>query len=79
MGLNNNSGTLYLVKQISCNFVTITNYGTDYIGVNANTSNDANGNYTMNVMYGTFTGVHHVFTEDELLIKMKHKILKMIM
>ncbi len=64
MGLNE-VGSLYVLNQITCRFYTITNSGTDYIGVSANNANGAFGNYTLYIMYGTFTGFHRVFTEDE--------------
>ena len=75
----NDNGNAFFTNQISCKFYTISNSGTDYIGVYANTGNGANGNYTMYIMFGTFTGFHRVFTEDENLIKETLKNSKMIM
>ena len=65
----NNGGDTYFVGQVTCKMYTITNSGTDYIGVAANTANGASAQYTIYVMYGTFTGIHRVFTEDPLFDK----------
>jgi hypothetical protein len=59
------NGGASFIGEINCKMITITNSGTDYIGVAGNTSNGASGNYILYVMYGTFTGFHRVFTEDE--------------
>jgi hypothetical protein len=64
LGINDN-GNAFFSNQVTCKFYTITNSGTDYLGVAANTANGANGNYTMYIMYGTFNGFHRVLTEDE--------------
>jgi hypothetical protein len=74
----------YLKQQAVSSIQSITNSGTDYIGIDANTANDANGNYTMYIVYGTFTGFHRDFTLAEsrqtmkILIKKTRKKLKMI-
>jgi hypothetical protein len=57
----------------------ITNTGTDYIGVYANTGNGTSGNYIMCVMCGTFTSFHRAFTEGFLSFKEEAHNLKMIM
>jgi hypothetical protein len=54
LGINDN-GNAFFANQVTCKFYTITNSGTDYLGVAANNANGANGNYTMYIMYGTFT------------------------
>jgi hypothetical protein len=55
------TGSLYLANQITCKFYTIASSNTDYIGVNLNTGSGSNGNYTMYVLYGTFTAFHRSF------------------
>ena len=68
LGINDN-GNAYFLNQITCKFYTIANSGTDYIGVAANTGSGSNGNYTMYVMYGSFTGFHRCFINDDLFDK----------
>ena len=60
LGINDN-GNAYFTNQITCKFYTIPSSNTDYIGVNANTGSGSNGNYTMYVLFGTFTGMHRSF------------------
>ena len=43
---------------------SVNNSGTDYVGVQVNTSQGANYNTLLCIMAGTFTGFHRVFTED---------------
>ncbi len=71
MGLNE-GGSLYLTNQITCKFYTIPSSNTDYIGVNGNTAYNSNGNYTMYVLYGTFTAFHRPFLDNEPLFDIEN-------
>ncbi len=44
---------------------SVANSGTDYVGVQINISQGSDYVSYLFFMYGTFTGFHHVFTEDE--------------
>jgi hypothetical protein len=71
MGLNE-AGSLYVANQITAKFFTIPSTNTDYIGVNANTGSGSNGNYTMYVLFGTFTGMHRPFLDNEELFDIEN-------
>jgi hypothetical protein len=45
--------------------LSVANSGTDYVGVQINSSSGSTYQYPIMIMYGTFTGFHRVFTEDE--------------
>jgi hypothetical protein len=62
MGLNE-VGNLYVTNQVTCRFLQLQIL--ELIILVSNTSNGAFGNYTIYIMYGTFTGFHRVFTKDE--------------
>ncbi len=53
-----------LIKQ-PVNFIQLHVQELIQLHIQANTSNSANGNYTMYIMYGTLSGFHSVFTEGE--------------
>ncbi len=67
----NETGSLNLANQLTCKFYTIPSSNTDYIGVNGNTA--SNANYTMYVLYGTFTGVHRSFLDNEQLFDIENR------
>ena len=71
MGLNE-AGSLYVANQITCKFYTIPSLNTDHIGINANTGSDSNGNYTMYVIYNTFTAFHRSFLDNEQLFDIEN-------
>ena len=60
-----NSFNLRVYGYLTCQFLTISNSGTDYVGVSANTALNAVGSYMFYIMYGTFTGIHRTFTNDD--------------
>ncbi len=43
---------------------SVANNGTDYIGVQINTSQGSDYTTYLNIMYGSFTGFHRCFTDD---------------
>ena len=45
---------------------SVGNTGTDYAGVVLNTNQNQNYNTFLYIMYGSFTGLHRCFTNDEL-------------
>jgi len=51
--------------QVSFHFLSITNSGTDYVGVLANTSLNSLGYYYLHIMYASFTGFHRCYYEDD--------------
>jgi hypothetical protein len=71
MGLNE-GGSLYVSNQITAKFYTIPSLNTDHIGINANTGSDSNGNYTMYVIYNTFTAFHRSFLDNEQLFDIEN-------
>ena len=51
---------------VSCRLQSISNSGTDYVGVSNVANNNTYYYYKMLfIMFGTFTGFHRCFTEDE--------------
>jgi hypothetical protein len=49
----------------SCKMPSVAKSGADYVGVQINTSQGSDYISYLYIMYGTFTGFHRVFTEDE--------------
>ena len=59
-------GTFYSSSTLSCAMLSVPNSGSDYVGVQLNTSQGTYYNTTLCIMYGTFTGFHRCFTKDAL-------------
>jgi hypothetical protein len=51
---------------LSCTMLSVANSGTDYVGVQINTSQGTFYNTPLCIMFGSFTGFHRCFTDDEL-------------
>jgi hypothetical protein len=60
------SGALYAYGGAIVRMTTISNGGTDYVGVAQDTALGSTVNRVLYVMYGTFTGFHRTFTDDPL-------------
>ena len=50
---------------LSCTMTSVNNSGADYVGVVINTNQGQNYNTAIYIMYGSFTGIHRCFTNDE--------------
>jgi hypothetical protein len=60
-------GNFNCAGNITCLLYSITNSGTDYVGVgNATSGNNQNYLRQLYIMFDTFTGFHRCFTNDEL-------------
>jgi hypothetical protein len=60
-------GNFNCAGNITCLLYSITNSGTDYVGVgNASSGNNQNYLRQLYIMFETFTGFHRCFTNDEL-------------
>ena len=59
-------GTIYSTSTLNCAMLSVPNSGSDYVGVQLNTSQGTYYNTTLCIMYATFTGFHRCFTNDEL-------------
>ncbi len=46
--------------------LSVANSGTDYVGVQVNTTQGSAYKYPICITYGSFTGFHRCFTDDEL-------------
>jgi hypothetical protein len=57
--------TVNVSGYLSCKMPSVANSGTDYVGVQINTSQGSDYTSYLYIMYGTFTGFHRVFTEDD--------------
>ena len=51
---------------LACTTTSVNNSGTDYVGVTINSNQGENYNTVLYIMYGSFTGIHRCFTNDEL-------------
>ena len=51
---------------LTCTMQSVGNSGNDFVTVQVNTSQGSYYTYPLCIAYGTFTGFHRVFTEDEL-------------
>ena len=51
---------------LSCTMTSVNNSDTDYVGVVINTNQGQTYNTVLYIMYGSFTGIHRCFTNDEL-------------
>jgi len=51
---------------LSCKMTSVANSGTDYIGVQINSSQGSDYTAYLYIMYGSFTGFHRCFTDDNL-------------
>jgi hypothetical protein len=59
-------GNINAGGNITCLLYSISNSGTDYVGVGNVADNNQNYLRQLYIMYGTFTGFHRCFTNDEL-------------
>jgi hypothetical protein len=59
-------GNINAGGNITCLLYAISNSGTDYVGVGNVADNNQNYLRQLYIMYGTFTGFHRCFTNDEL-------------
>jgi hypothetical protein len=59
-------GNINAGGNITCLLYSISNSGTDYVGVGNVADNNQNYIRQLYIMYGTFTGFHRCFTNDEL-------------
>jgi len=50
---------------LACTMTSVNNSGTDNVGVVINTNQGQNYNTVLYIMYGSFTGIHRCFTNDE--------------
>ena len=76
------SGNLTITGSVTCNlcsFIGNVSPYSDHLGVSGDTPG-YNQSYSreLRIIYGTFTGLHRCFTEDELFNKDEHKHLKII-
>ena len=51
---------------LTCRMESVANNGTDYVGVQFNTTQGTAYFQTLKIMYGSFTGFHRLFCDDEL-------------
>ena len=51
-----------------CKMLSVANSGTDYVGVQINSSQGSNYTAFLYIMYGSFTGFHRCFIDDNFLI-----------
>ena len=76
IGINNNGNT-YFLNEISARFYTISGSYRDLLGCYVENTVPGNyGNYTINLIQNTFTGIHRVFTEDPLFDKEQPQLFK---
>ena len=55
---------VYVSGYFSCKMTSVANSGTDYIGVQINTSQGSDYTAALYIMYGSFTGFHRCFSND---------------
>ena len=70
--------SVVIAGYLSCTMTPEQNTGTDYVGVVINTNQGQNYNTVLYIMYGSFTGLHRCFTNDELYNSDNHNYLKII-
>ena len=58
--------TVIITGYLSCTMTSVNNSSTDYVGVVINTNQGQTYNTVLYIMYGSFTGIHRCFTNDEL-------------
>ena len=63
---------------LACTMTSVNNSGTDYVGVLINLNQNQNYNTVLYIMYGSFTGLHRCFTNDEYIIMIISNYLKII-
>ena len=61
---------------LACTMTSVQITGTDYVGVVINTNQGQNYNTVIYIMYGSFTGIHRCFTNDELFYFNNTQLLK---
>ncbi len=59
-------GSLYLSGTIVPTMISVANSGTDFCGVQINTSSGSSYQYPVMIMFDSFTGFHRCFVDDEL-------------
>ena len=59
------SSSLIVYGSTYLNMTSVANSGTDYVGVQYDTSQGSNYTLQLLIMYGSFTGFHRCFSDDE--------------
>ena len=58
--------SVIISRYLACTMTSVNNSGTDYVGVAINTNQRQSYNTVLYIIYGSFTGIHRCFKNDEL-------------